>query len=154
MPPLSPTLAITPRSLAKPFDAACARLDSAQFASALWSRQLDVWTSDPAVRKLIANRLGSNLAPEVLRQLLCPPDRVPRFHVLDSSRSHIRLACSRRRRHLAIFNRSDTPDDGRCSCGCSDGTSINSRAWRDSWLARTNDPCARRWRSRCRSRLC
>ena len=27
---------------------------------------------------------GSSLAPEVLRQVLCPPDRVPRFHVLDS----------------------------------------------------------------------
>ncbi len=58
MPPLSLSFAIAPRSLAEPFDAACARLDSAQFASALWSRQLEVWTSDPAVRKLIANRLG------------------------------------------------------------------------------------------------
>ena len=58
MPPLSLPFTISPRSLAKPFDAACARLDSAQFASSLWSRRLDVWTSDPAVRQLIANRLG------------------------------------------------------------------------------------------------
>jgi glucose-6-phosphate isomerase len=121
MPLLSPSFTITPRSLAKPFDAACARLDSAQFASALWSRRPDAWTADPAVRQLVANRLGwltvldfvtplvprlrafadsvtqsgftdvvllgmggSSLAPEVLRQVLCPPDRVPRFHVLDS----------------------------------------------------------------------
>ena len=121
MPPLSLPFTITPRSLAKPFDAACARLDSAQFASSLWSRRLDVWTADPAVRQLIANRLGwlaaldfvtplvprmrafadsvthsgftdvvllgmggSSLAPEVLRQVLCAPDRTPRFRVLDS----------------------------------------------------------------------
>jgi len=58
MPPLSLPFTIAPRSLAKPFDAASARLDSAQFAAALWSRRLDVWTSDPAVRQLIANRLG------------------------------------------------------------------------------------------------
>ena len=121
MPPLSLPFTITPRSLAKPFDAACARLDSAQFASSLWSRRLDVWTADPAVRQLIANRLGwltaldfvtplvprmrafadsvtqsgftdivllgmggSSLAPEVLRQVLCAPNRTPRFRVLDS----------------------------------------------------------------------
>ena len=58
MPLLSPSFTITPRSLAKPFDAACARLDSAQFASALWSRRPDAWTADPAVRQLVANRLG------------------------------------------------------------------------------------------------
>jgi glucose-6-phosphate isomerase len=58
MPPLSLPFAIAPRSLAKAFDAACTRLDSHQFASALWSRRLDVWTTDPAVRQLIANRLG------------------------------------------------------------------------------------------------
>jgi len=121
MPPLTPPFTISPRSLAKPFDAACARLDSAQFASALWARRLDVWTADPAIRQLIANRLGwltvldfvtplvprihafadsvtqsgftdvvllgmggSSLAPEVLRQVLGRPDRVPRFRVLDS----------------------------------------------------------------------
>jgi glucose-6-phosphate isomerase len=47
-----------PRSLGKDFDAACARLDSMRFASALWNRQLEIWSSDPQVRKLIANRLG------------------------------------------------------------------------------------------------
>ncbi len=141
MPPLSPPFTITPRSLAKPFDAACARLDSAQFASALWSRQLDVWTADPAVRTLIANRLGwlavldfvtplmprirafadsvahsgftdivllgmggSSLAPEVLRQVLCPPDRVPRFQVLDSvDPDAVRAAMTRARTTLFVL---------------------------------------------------
>ena len=92
-----------------------------QFSSALWARQLEVWTSDPKTQQLIANRLGwlqaidvvtpvvprlrafadsvaqsgftdvvllgmggSSLAPEVLRQVLCPADRLPRFRVLDS----------------------------------------------------------------------
>jgi glucose-6-phosphate isomerase/transaldolase/glucose-6-phosphate isomerase len=42
--------------------AACAqatnRLQSIQFARALWNRHLDVWTSDAAVQSRIANRLG------------------------------------------------------------------------------------------------
>jgi glucose-6-phosphate isomerase len=112
---------ITPAALAKEFDAACARLDSAQFASALWNAQLDVWSASPEIQSLIGNRLGwlraldfvvpliprlkafaesvkqsgftdvvllgmggSSLAPEVLRQVLGPADRVPRFRVLDS----------------------------------------------------------------------
>jgi glucose-6-phosphate isomerase len=141
MPPLSLSFTITPRSLAKPFDAACARLDSAQFASALWARRLDVWTADPAVQKLIANRLGwltaldfvsplvprlrafaasvahsgfsdvvllgmggSSLAPEVLRQVLCPPDRVPRFHVLDSvDPDAVRAAMTRAKSTLFVL---------------------------------------------------
>jgi glucose-6-phosphate isomerase len=49
---------VTPHSLATPFDAACARLDSVQFSSALWARQLDVWSPDPKIRQLIATRLG------------------------------------------------------------------------------------------------
>ena len=49
---------IAPHSLATPFDAACARLDSVQFSSALWARRLEVWSPDPQIRQLIANRLG------------------------------------------------------------------------------------------------
>jgi glucose-6-phosphate isomerase len=37
---------------------ACARLDTIRFADALWTRRLEVWTSDQAVRDKIANRLG------------------------------------------------------------------------------------------------
>jgi glucose-6-phosphate isomerase len=29
-----------------------------QFSSALWARQLDVWSPDPKIRQLISNRLG------------------------------------------------------------------------------------------------
>ena len=46
------------RHARKEFDAACARLDSVQFASALWNRKLEVWSADPAIRQLVANRLG------------------------------------------------------------------------------------------------
>jgi glucose-6-phosphate isomerase len=121
MPTPSSTFSIAPGPLVKQFDAACARLDSLHFSSALWARQLEVWTSDPKTQQLIANRLGwlqaidfvtplvprlrafadsiahggftdvvllgmggSSLAPEVLRQVLCPADRLPRFRVLDS----------------------------------------------------------------------
>ena len=121
MPPSPFSFSIVPRSLNKEFDAACTRLDSLQFSSALWSRNLDVWSSDPKIRQLVANRLGwlqaidfvtplvprlrafadtvthsgfteivllgmggSSLAPEVLRQVLSPVDKVPRFRVLDS----------------------------------------------------------------------
>ena len=57
MPPPVP-FDISPRSLVKEFDVACARLDSVRFASALWTRQLDVWGADPKIRQLIDNRLG------------------------------------------------------------------------------------------------
>ena len=79
MPPLSLPFTIAPGALAKPFDAACARLDSVQFASALWSRRLDVWTADPAVRQLIANRLGWLGALEFLTPL------VPRMRAFADS---------------------------------------------------------------------
>lgn len=45
-------------SLAVPYQKACAQLDTLGFADALWSRRLDVWTSEAAVQALIANRLG------------------------------------------------------------------------------------------------
>ena len=34
------------------------RLEASRFADALWSRRLDVWSPDPAVRQKIADRLG------------------------------------------------------------------------------------------------
>jgi glucose-6-phosphate isomerase len=49
---------VAPGSLAAAFAQAVSRLQSSQFARALWSRQLDVWTSDAAVQSKIANRLG------------------------------------------------------------------------------------------------
>jgi len=56
---LSPsTFSITARSLTRPFDAACARLDGLGFAEALWNKRLDVWSADPATQQLIAHRLG------------------------------------------------------------------------------------------------
>ena len=45
-------------SVASQLDAAYARLEQLQFADALWSRRLDVWTSDPATQQKIAQRLG------------------------------------------------------------------------------------------------
>lgn len=45
-------------SLASQIDAAYAQLEQRQFANALWSRRLDIWTSDPATQQRIANRLG------------------------------------------------------------------------------------------------
>jgi glucose-6-phosphate isomerase len=49
---------LDPGSLAGAFTRATARLDQLHFSQALWTRQLDVWTTDPAVRKKIATRLG------------------------------------------------------------------------------------------------
>src|SRR5688572_9621225 len=49
---------IDPGPLAIPFAQACARLDGIGYADALWSRRLDVWTSDRATQDKIANRLG------------------------------------------------------------------------------------------------
>ncbi len=39
-------------------DDAHRRLEASRFADALWSRRLDVWSTDPAVLQKIANRLG------------------------------------------------------------------------------------------------
>jgi glucose-6-phosphate isomerase len=137
----SSAFSIVPRSLIKEFDAACARLDSVRFSSALWNRQLEVWTVDPKVRQLIANRLGwltaidfvtplvsrlrtfadsvtregftdivllgmggSSLAPEVMRQVLNAPDRMPRFRVLDSvDPDAVRVAMARARDTLFVL---------------------------------------------------
>jgi glucose-6-phosphate isomerase len=44
--------------LAVPFAQSCARLDQIGFADALWSKRLDVWTSDPETQQKISNRLG------------------------------------------------------------------------------------------------
>jgi glucose-6-phosphate isomerase/transaldolase/glucose-6-phosphate isomerase len=44
--------------IAIPFQKALNRLEQARFADALWTRDLDVWSSDAATRSKIANRLG------------------------------------------------------------------------------------------------
>jgi glucose-6-phosphate isomerase len=49
---------IAPGSLADAYAAACRRLQDLRFASALWSRSLDVWSANDEVRQKIANRLG------------------------------------------------------------------------------------------------
>ena len=49
---------VEPGAASAALDAAFTRLDQLQFAEALWSRRLDVWTQDPAVQQKIANRLG------------------------------------------------------------------------------------------------
>jgi glucose-6-phosphate isomerase len=50
------TLDTTP--LAIPFQNAVARLEQVAFAEALWTRRLDIWSTDPVVRQKIADRLG------------------------------------------------------------------------------------------------
>jgi glucose-6-phosphate isomerase len=49
---------VLPGALADSYSAASRRLDDLKFASRLWARSLDVWTSDEEVRQKIANRLG------------------------------------------------------------------------------------------------
>jgi glucose-6-phosphate isomerase len=49
---------IQPGPLTIPFEQSIARLEQIGFADALWSRRLDVWTSDAATQQKIANRLG------------------------------------------------------------------------------------------------
>jgi len=67
---------VAPHALAAPFHAACARLDSHRFARALWSRQIDVWSSDPAVQRIVSARLGwlraaEFVTPQVVRLRAC-----------------------------------------------------------------------------------
>ena len=52
------TFAIEPGPLTNAIDHAYSRLDQLRFADALWRKQLDVWSADAAVQKLIAGRLG------------------------------------------------------------------------------------------------
>jgi glucose-6-phosphate isomerase len=52
------TFIIEPGPLASAIEHACSRLDQLRFAEALWQKQLNVWTADPAIQKLIAGRLG------------------------------------------------------------------------------------------------
>ena len=51
------TFAIEPGPLTA-LDDSYARLDRLRFADALWRKQLDVWSADPAVQSRIATRLG------------------------------------------------------------------------------------------------
>jgi transaldolase / glucose-6-phosphate isomerase len=52
------TLAIQSGPLTTAVEDAFTRLDQLRFADALWKKQLDVWSADPAVRTLIRGRLG------------------------------------------------------------------------------------------------
>ena len=52
------TFALAPGPLGAAFEDACARLDRLTFANALWNQRPDAFTKDPAVQRLIANRLG------------------------------------------------------------------------------------------------
>ena len=52
------TVAIDSAPIRSALDASYRRLAEANFIDALWSRRLDIWTSDPAVQRVIANRLG------------------------------------------------------------------------------------------------
>src|SRR5262245_63806848 len=49
---------IEPGAASAVLDTVFSHLDGLRFAEALWSRRLDVWTSDFAVRRQIGNRLG------------------------------------------------------------------------------------------------
>ena len=52
------SFSIDPGPVAVPFTRNLDRLNSLAFADALWSKRLDIWTSDPSVQSKIANRLG------------------------------------------------------------------------------------------------
>jgi transaldolase / glucose-6-phosphate isomerase len=52
------TFTIAPGPLTAAFEDACARLDRLTFADALWNQRTEAFTKEPAVQRLIANRLG------------------------------------------------------------------------------------------------
>lgn len=70
------TVSIDPAPIGIPLAKAYARLEQSRFADALWSRRLDVWTTDPAVQQKIAHRLGwldamDVVVPHVARLRAC-----------------------------------------------------------------------------------
>jgi glucose-6-phosphate isomerase len=52
------TISLDAGALTRQLEAAYDRLTTSRFADALWTRSLDVWSSDRAVQDKIANRLG------------------------------------------------------------------------------------------------
>jgi glucose-6-phosphate isomerase/transaldolase/glucose-6-phosphate isomerase len=63
---------INPGSVQAAYADACRRLEQSRFGEALWSRSLDIWPGDDAVKASIANRLGwltaiDVIAPEIGR---------------------------------------------------------------------------------------
>lgn len=52
------TFTIEPGPLTTAIEDAYARLDRHNFSDALWRKQLDIWSADPAVQSLVAGRLG------------------------------------------------------------------------------------------------
>lgn len=57
---------LQPGPLAKAFDDACSRLVSLRALDAIWGQQSELWSSDPAVQRLVANRLGWTTALDFL----------------------------------------------------------------------------------------
>ncbi len=57
---------LQPGPLAKPFDDACSRLVSLRALDAIWGQQSELWSSDSAVQRLVANRLGWTTALDFL----------------------------------------------------------------------------------------
>ena len=129
------TFTIAPGPLGAAFEDACARLDRLAFADALWNRRPDVFTKDPAVQRLVANRLGW-------------------VRVLDVRR-HARRAAARVRRR-----RSRPPASPTCCCSAwaarasrrrsSRGSSASPPASRVSACSTRSTPtrCAPRWPTR------
>jgi len=82
---VSPQSAFTiePGSAAAAFDGVVSRLEQQQFAAAIWSRRLDVWTDDPSVQQKIANRLGWLNALDVV---------APQVNRLEAFRDRVRAS--------------------------------------------------------------
>ena len=60
------TFAIDPGTIDAAIEHAYRRLEQGRFADALWTRRLDMWSADPAVRRTIASRLGWLDAPAIV----------------------------------------------------------------------------------------
>lgn len=79
---------VQPGPLAEGFERACRRLEQQRFAEALWSRRIDVWTSDSATQQKIAGRLGWLAAVDFVRAQL-PRLRSVAATIKDSGVTHI-----------------------------------------------------------------
>ena len=84
------TFAIESGPLQTALEDAYARLDRLRFADALWRKQLDVWSADPAVQSLVATRLGWLDALDVVTPLL-PRLRAFADAVRDDGFTHVVL---------------------------------------------------------------
>ena len=62
------TFAIEPGPIRDTFDRACVRLDQSRFSHALWTRKVDVWSTNSDVQRKIADRLGWLDAPHAMQR--------------------------------------------------------------------------------------